>query len=119
MDNLASSLVEAVRQVLQNAGMEPGHVKVLASAGTLTSVANWVASDAPVELSVASQREVEEADMLINVRAQGDPDQLAELVREAIFLTASGCKLHFSVAAMQHFRPGRPVPTYRYATPRG
>ena len=51
--------------------MEPGHVKVLASAEGDTAVANWVASDAPVELSVASGAIVLAADVLVNVRVHG------------------------------------------------
>ena len=84
LDSLVTDLVTDFSERLTTAGMEPGHVKVLASAETATAVANWVASETPVELSVASQLDISAADMLVNVRVHGDPEKLAELVKQSI-----------------------------------
>ena len=119
IDTLVLHLVDNVSRSLMDANAEPGHVKVLASAGSAIAVANWVASDSPVELSVASSAEVNAADLLINVRAHGDPDEFAVLVRTAIEETAKRYQLDCTVSAMQHFRPGRPMPTHRYLTRHG
>ena len=97
--------------------MEPGHVKVLASSGTSTAVANWVASDTPVELSVASNLDVTNANALVNVRVHGDPDTLAQLVQASIAKVAKPLNLTYQLSEVQHFRPARPEPTHRYTNP--
>ena len=124
LDALALSLVENFSTALQDANMEPGHVKVLAT-GELsstdspasappTAVANWVASDSPVELSVASDLKVTAANALVNVRVHGDPDQLTELVIKSVATVAASMSLNFTPSEVQHFRPSRPEPTHRY-----
>jgi len=119
LDEVTQKLVDSFSQALASAGMEPGHIKVLASAGAATAVANWVSSDAPVELSVASKIEVHTADVLVNARAHGSPEALAQLVRQAVESLAQRYGLACEISSVQHFRPGRPEPVHRYATPHG
>lgn len=119
LDALAQKLVAQFSENLLAIDMEPGHAKVLASSDRHTAVANWVASDAPVELSVASNAEVTTADVLVNVRVHGDPQQASELVKQSIDEIASSLGLQASVSQVQHFRPSRPEPTHRYQTPTG
>jgi len=119
LDELAEQLVGQLSSALSRANMEPGHVKVLASANAHTAVANWVASDAPVELSIASSANVLAADILVNVRVHGDPEELADIVEESIRGLARQMLLGIEIDSIQHFRPGRPVPVHRYATPQG
>lgn len=119
LDSLTKSLVARLSRVLCQVDMEPGHVKVLAAAERHTAIANWVASDTPVELSVASNAEVLAADLLVNVRVHGDPDEIAQLVRQAVAEVADHHQLQAEVLSLQHFRPGRPVPIHRYAGPTG
>ena len=89
--------------------MEPGHVKVLSSADQHSAVANWVASDVPVELSVTSHAEVLAANVLVNVRVHGDPDEMAPLVERSIAAAAEAFGLRYELSAVQYFRPARPV----------
>ena len=119
LDELAANLVKEFHHTLTAADMEPGHVKVLASAGAATTVANWVATDAPVEVSVSADVTTHEADVLVNVRAHGDPEVVARLVREAVTQVASRNELCGEIAALQYFRPGRPEPLHRYPSPQG
>jgi len=139
LDDLAQKLVAKFSKTLLDANMEPGHVKVLAttnattinaatgesaSAGgksppaqmpaTTTAVANWVASDAPIELSVASKLNVISANVLVNVRVHGDPDVLSALISEAATSLAKSLQLGCELSEVQYFRPGRPEPTHRY-----
>jgi len=116
LDKVVRQMVGSFAQVLTDAGMEPGHIKVLASAKASTAVANWVASDAPVELSVASNIEVKEADLLVNARAHGSPEDLARLLRQAIEELARQFALTCKISSLQHFRPSRPTPVHRYPT---
>lgn len=119
LDELTEKLVSQLSQALCDADMEPGHVKVLAAADSVTAVANWVASNAPVELSVASGANVLAADVLVNVRVHGDPEVLAQLVEKSVEQIAQQAGLACDLTSVQHFRPGRPVPVHRYATPQG
>lgn len=119
LDQMAQDLVAQFSEALLAADMEPGHVKVLAAAAGATAVANWVASDAPVELSVASKINVTTADLLINVRVHGAPDRLAELVRTSITQVVGLLGLAYELSEVQYFRPSRPEPTHRYVSSAG
>ncbi len=120
LDDLVVSLVRQFSTILASGNMEPGHVKVLASGEPTsagenpTAVANWVASDAPVELSIAANLEVSAANSLVNLRVHGDPDQLAKLVSASVAEVAAEFGLSYECDEIQHFRPGRPEPTHRY-----
>ncbi len=119
MDTLAVALVHDFQKVLTDAHMEPGHVKVLASADSAMSIANWVASEEPVELSVAANLDVSSADVLINVRVHGNPDTLAKLVKQSLETVANQQQLDLQISNWQHFQPGAPEPVHRFATPTG
>jgi len=114
LDELTKQLVEQFSSALLAANMEPGHVKVLASAEANTAIANWVASDAPVEMSVATGANVTAANALVNVRVHGEPEKLAELVKASITEVAASLDLVYELSEVQHFRPGRPEPQHRY-----
>jgi hypothetical protein len=125
LDQLVQSLVLQMSQSLASSGMEPGHAKVLASSSAsaadrvapnpTTAVANLVASDAPVELSVASNATTIAANALINIRVHGDPDLLAKLVKASVASVARRMELDYEFGQFQHFRPARPEPTHRFA----
>ena len=119
LDALVVELASNFCELLSAADMEPGHVKVLASADGATAVANWVATEAPVELSVAAKTDVFAANVLVNGRVHGNPDELAELARQSIATVARRLKLDCRLADWQHFRPGAPKPVHRYTTPAG
>lgn len=119
LDDVVQRLVTRYSESSLAAGLEPGHVKVMASAGKATAIANWVASDVPVELSVAANAQVNSADALINVRVHADPDELAALARSTVQQVASDLQLECELSQLQHFRPGRPDPTHRYETSTG
>ncbi len=119
LDEVVKQLVDHLRLALQDAKIEPGHLKVLAASETATTVANWVSSDTPVELSVASSAQVSAAEVLINARAHGSPEELALHVRQSIAELAKRYALTCEIRSVQHFRPSRPQPVHRYATPQG
>ena len=119
LDRLVVRLVESLDSAFVQSSMEPGHVKVLAAAERHTSVANWVASGSPVELSVSSSAQVAKADLLVNVRLHGDPDKLASIVESSLQAVARELNLQYQTDSLQHFRPGRPVPVHRYSGTQG
>mgnify|MGYP007073388088 CR=1 FL=1 len=85
----------------------------LRDGGLATTVVNWVASDAPVEISVASRATVQATDLLVNARVAGPPETVAKVVTEAAQQTAAARGLRCQITDVQQFRPARPEPTHR------
>jgi G3E family GTPase len=113
LDALLVKLVERLGEALLAASAEPAHLKVLGMSGRETGIANLVGSDAGVELSLASEIEVTEADLIVNARVAVDPEVLASVVREQLSAVGGELGLAIELGEIQHFRPGRPVPTHR------
>jgi hypothetical protein len=75
---------------------------------------NLVRGDSQPELSHRLYEPLEDGELLLNIRAEVDPDTLEEVATaalEAEIAIARG--LLFRVAHLEHFRPGMPVPTHR------
>ena len=115
-NTLLLAIMTEVRGALARAGHEIAHLK-----GTLAVEAD------PYELAAAnlvrtadepllSHRLAEPIDigrLLLNLRAEADPDLLERSVRAAVATAAAG--LPHELLHLEHFRPGRPVPTHRLA----
>jgi hypothetical protein len=120
VDHLICELAQTLREGLLHASAEPAHVKILAQLDGAAAVANLVGSEVDVELSLPSQAEATEIDLVINARVAGAPEMLEPLVRQVLVSVGQRHGLTHQVHGMQCFRPGRPVPTHRWppATPR-
>lgn len=106
-----------VREALANGGREIAHMK-----GTLAvegdpyelAAANLVrTADAPA----VSHRLAEPVDvgrLLLNLRAEAAPEELDAALRTA--LDAVAARLPCEILHLEHFRPGKPVPTHRVVT---
>jgi len=122
LDSLVECLVEKIANQFAQDNLEPGHVKVLGSSliegpeGTrlVTSVANWVATGEPAELSIACHTQVRFADLLINARVASDPERIAGTISQAVDTLAKLHSLDCQITDLQQFSPARPEPTHRY-----
>ena len=86
------------------------------SLGGDVAVVNLVRSDFVPELGITLDEPSATGQLIINLRAEADPDALSEAVIIALSQTAAahpGLKL--SLEHHEHFRPGRPTPTHRDA----
>ena len=113
---LLLEIMTHIRAVLDRDGHEIAHMK-----GTLSvegdpyelAAANLVrTADAPA----VSHRLAEPVDigrLLVNLRAEAAPEDLEAAVRAA--LDAVAARLPCEILHLEHFRPGRPVPTHRIA----
>jgi hypothetical protein len=54
--------------------------------------------------------------MLLNLRAEGDPDELKSIAMAGLGAIAQEMAVAVSVDHIEHFRPGRPQPTHRMVT---
>lgn len=114
---LLGAVLGRIRAALDTAGLEIAHLKAtLAVEGDPLelAVANLVrTADDPV-LSRQLPEPLDAGRLLLNLRAEADPDVLEKIVREAVAACAAG-RPH-DIMHLEHFRPGRPVPTHRVAS---
>jgi len=113
-NKLLLSILSHIRGSLEASGHEIAHLK-----GTLSvegdpyelAAANLVRTvDAPV-LSHRLAEPVDVGRLLVNLRAEADPGVLEQAVRAAVSACVAG--LPHEILHLEHFRPGRPVPTHR------
>ena len=116
--DLDAFLLEAISQLrteLQGLGAETAHLKAIGLWEGFFGVANLISSESPPELSLPSKCQVEACDIIVNARVACDPAVLEAKVHKVI---AEVCQKREATAEFrqtQSFRPGRPVPTHRYA----
>ncbi len=78
-------------------------------------VVNLVRNDFVPELSLRLEAPVTSGQLIVNLRAEAAPDQLAAAVREALAATAQAFPGLTAVPEhLEHFRPGKPTPTHRF-----
>ena len=99
------------------AGSEIAHLKMtLSPDGGLGDIAviNLVRSDFVPELSLKLEAPVPAGQLIINCRAEADPDLIREAVRAAVAaLPAHFPGLSAQLDHLESFRPGKPQPTHR------
>ncbi len=111
----------AVQQRLAESGAEIAHFKMTFSpdgslAGELASV-NLVRSDYIPELGMELDEPVPGGQLIVNLRAEADPEELLAALRSGLDEIAGDfAGLKAAVEHAEHFRPGKPVPTHRDAS---
>jgi G3E family GTPase len=116
-NRLLAELARGLQGSLREQGTEVAHLKMTLTPGEDggdIAVANLVRSDGQPELSHTLREPLESGQLILNLRAEEEPELLRHLALAAIEgLSSSGVK-----AAIEHvecFRPGRPTPTHRLA----
>lgn len=116
-DKFLKRLAAEVQKRLQTEKAEVAHLKMtLSPDGGLgdIGVVNLVRSDFVPELSMQLDEPVQSGQLIINLRAEAAPHLLGTAVREALAATARAFpKLQATLEHLEHFRPGKPVPTHR------
>jgi G3E family GTPase len=109
-------LLGRVRGAIDAAGHEIAHLKAtLAVEGDPyeLAAANLVRTDDAPVLSHRLAESLDVGRLLVNLRAEADPALLDRVVRGALAeMVGVGCE----VVHLEHFRPGRPVPSHRIAS---
>jgi G3E family GTPase len=116
-------LLDVVRQIEQQLQQQtPDGVPIAHLKATLTpdqgndvGVANAVGSDLPAELSHQLVEPLERGEMIVNLRAEGEPEVLEQSALDAVRRAAQHFGLVVTVQHQEAFRPGRPTPTHRFA----
>jgi G3E family GTPase len=117
-DMLLKDLANEVHERLRAAGAEVAHFKMTLSSDDALSgevaIINLVRNDYVPELCQMLDDDVSRAQIIVNLRAEAAPEDLAQALRQA--LAASQGKhtgVTLKLEHLENFRPGRPTPTHR------
>lgn len=110
-------LARTIRERLVAKGVEIAHLKMTLEAGDAAgalSVVSLVRSDGEPDLRESLLDRVEGGTLILNLRAEADPELLKDVVTDALAgLGRSERGIAATVEHLEHFRPRRPVPTHR------
>ncbi len=116
-NSVLTTFAKNVQGRLCHSGSEIAHFKMTFSPDSGLgdiAVINLVRNDFVPELSITLEHPVNSGQVIINLRAEEDPERLASTLRESV------AELHGQVPGLQaklehleKFRPGKPTPTHR------
>ena len=110
-------LAEEIQRRLQGQSAEVAHLKMTLSPdrglGDI-AVVNLVRNDFVPELSLRLEEPVESGQLIVNLRAEAAPEALGAALREALAAAALP-GMTAALEHLEHFRPGKPSPTHRFA----
>jgi Ni2+-binding GTPase involved in maturation of urease and hydrogenase len=110
------TLVGHIQQGLRAQAIELAHLKATLTspdaAGELAVVQAAGSEAAPLQ-SYRLEAPIGSGELVINLRAEGDPAMLQALTRATLADVAERAGLTAAVIHEEHFRPSRPVPTHR------
>ena len=112
-------LADRVHQRLDATGIEIAHFKMTLApdTGNDLAVLNLVRTGTPPESAHRLADDLTDGELILNLRAEGDPEQLKTMALDALEETAAAMRVACTIEHSEHFRPGRPEPTHRMATP--
>jgi Ni2+-binding GTPase involved in maturation of urease and hydrogenase len=115
LDGCLIDLLQHINRTLNRHQAEVAHLKVMGMENGLYAVANLISSTSDPQLSIGSGARTRRAEMVINARVAVDPEILADIVRGSLEEVCDPLGARPTIRALQSFRPGRPVPSYRIA----
>lgn len=117
-NGLLRDLAALIHRRLAKEGSEIAHLKMTLSpdAGSDIAVLNLVRTDGAAELSHELAADIAAGELIVNLRAEADPEALRAATLAAIDeLQQARDGLTLNVLHLEHFRPGKPEPTHRLA----
>jgi G3E family GTPase len=115
-DGWLMGFVTALQHRLQARNIEIAHLKCTLAPGEqdgLLCVVNAVSSETPPVRPFSLEGAIDSGEVIINLRAEGDPETLKEEALGTLEVCAREAGLTLAIEHIEHFRPGRPVPTHR------
>jgi G3E family GTPase len=112
-------LADDIRGRLADGGVEIAHFKMTLTpdTGNDLAVLNLVGTDSTAESLHRLADDLTDGELIVNLRGEGDPAQLDAAVRAGLERTTGEMGIAAMIVHSEHFRPGRPEPTHRMATP--
>src|SRR3954451_3477873 len=122
-NELVRDLACELHERLNAAGAEIAHLKVTLSPGDAAgdiAVLNLVRNDGSPEMSHSLQGDVSRGELIVNLRAEADPELLKTVTLEGLgSVEAARAGVRLKVQHLEHFRPGKLQLTYRFAEAEG
>ena len=113
--DVLQQLAGDIQTQLNETNSEIAHLKMTLSPDTgldgNVAIINLVRNDFVPELSSDLDTPIESGQLIINLRAEGDPDSLRSAVETAVANVPEN--LIAKLDHLEHFRPGKPDPTHR------
>jgi hypothetical protein len=107
------ALAQHIRDRVAGSGQDIAHLKMTLDSkdgsGTL-SVVSVVGADREPDLRESLLDRVESGELVINLRAEADPEILESVTREALGALVG---VRTTMEHLEQLRPGRPTPTHR------
>jgi G3E family GTPase len=106
-----------VHDRLGSQDIEIAHFKMTLApdTGNDLGVLNLVRTGGLAEVPHRLAEDLTDGELIVNLRAEADPELLQAAVVASIERTASASGVAATIAHSEHFRPGRPSPTHRMA----
>lgn len=118
-NTLLRELAAEVQRALGADGVEIAHLKMTLTPdedGGDIGVINLVRGDGEPYLAHSLGAELQSGELILNLRAEGDPETLYNSLTAALRIVATErLKLDVTFEHAERFRPPKPVPTYRMA----
>jgi hypothetical protein len=116
-NDLLRRLAAGVHSRLSADGIEIAHFKMTLApdTGNDLAVLNLVRSDGAPEAPFLLADALTDGELILNLRAEGAPDLLKAIVDDEIRHATEALGVSAAFEHLEHFRPGRPVPTHRMA----
>lgn len=115
LDQLLLDVISNLQSALAESGSETAHLKAIGLWEGFFGVANLISSTTEPELSLPSNCEVQEVDLIVNARVACDPGELEHQVQRCVRQAGDRLGATIEFRQTQSFRPGRPVPTHRFS----
>jgi len=116
LDEVVLEVVSGMVGACRQAGVEIAHLKAIAwEEGGTYAVANAITTAEQPQLSLASGATVHQAELVLNARVAAEPAWLTQQWQQVAQQQAQRWQAHVYELQQRSLRPGRPVPTHRYA----
>jgi G3E family GTPase len=108
----------AVHACLDADGIEIAHFKMTLApdTGDDLAVLNLVRTDAEPESPFMLADTLNDGELILNLRAEGEPELLKAVADRVLADVTGRLGISAIVEHIEHFKPGRPVPTHRLTT---
>jgi Ni2+-binding GTPase involved in maturation of urease and hydrogenase len=118
-NDFLARLARQVASALDAEQMQVAHFKMTLTPGELRDLAviNLVGNDRQPELSHRLQDDLVSGELVVNLRAEGPPEVLQAIMGRVLGSVTGQTGSRAELLHLEHFRPGRPSPTHRIATP--
>jgi hypothetical protein len=110
----AEDLLAEIRRALAACRAEIAHIKLIIGTGEKSLTGNVTSNAGPAFIGGSLSPAMSQSTMRINARVHIGPDELRMIVEGALRV-AAGQQIDATITSIRSFRPGRPVPTHRFA----